>query len=270
MTLAELFGILTATAGLYLALSMPDGDQSLKIGRLRLTTGVSAGVFAVTGLLVLLASYTRPASWWGESSSAIESAIFWVAAAVSLAGAFGLIRAETNRGVKQSGVALAIGGTCLFGAVGDVIAASACLLVVGGLGWKLQTEAVRLTSPESEETSTGSSDRFETASKEPLLVTVAVMLLVWLLGSGIYAAVTIEVRPSTHSQNPRALPRPLRRDPGEETENATLASTGSNDESTWLAIATGLLVTTAGLGLLRNNEPETPNPIPDEPAEAPS
>ena len=267
MTIAELFGVLTAIAGLYLALNMSDSDQPLRIGPLRVTSGVSAGIFTVTGLLVLLASHTQPAAWWGEASNAIETAIFWCAAAASLAGAFGLIRAETPTGVRLATVVLAMGGTCLFGAVGDVVAASACLLVVGVVGWKLQStpRTAHEDSPAEEPPAI-----VEMPAREPLLVTVTVLVLVWLLGSGIHMAVTSEARPSTRTQNPRALPRPYRGDADEAIESPETIIAEHDDESTWLTIAIGLLVTTTGVALLTDEQTDTSTQFTDEPAEAQS
>lgn len=279
MTVAELFGILTASAGLYLALSTPDGRQPLQIGPLRLTTGISAGVFVVTGLLVLLATNTQPSGWWDESSSAIESGIFWLAATAAIAGAFGLIRAVSPIGQMQSGVALASGGTCLFGTAGDVVAATTCLLVVGFLGWKLQTTVGRHSLSSSEhrpqleapDTSADQPTPPATANREPLVVTVTVMLLIWLLGSGIHSAVTAEARPSARSQNPRALPRPFLRDGDEDGDEDgdfevdSEADVESDGEPTWQLIAIGLLVTTAGIAFVspRRCESEIAADLPD-------
>lgn len=289
MTVAELFGILTASTGIFLALTMPEGDRALQLGPLRLTTGVSAGILAVTGLLVLAAVYAQPAAWWQHQPDAIESGIFWLAAAAALGGAFGTLRARTTRGLMLALVALAAGATCLFGTAGDVLAASACLVAVGLLGWKLQTSTAdslsqptlpHLADAESrvirpdESVVASVEDRHAhpddsqppaTAGQEPLLVTVTLLLVIWLLGSGVYSVVNSEARPSPRSQNPRALPRPFLR---ETTESETPVRSIANQP--WLSSAIGLLIATSGIALLRTgrrsvNKGQT-GPASDDPA----
>jgi len=266
----ELSGILIASAGIYLALSSPAGDRGLRWGPLRLTTGVSAGILAVTGLLILLAVYSQPESWWERRSGAVESGIFWLSATAALGGAFGTLRARTTTGLMQSVVALAAGATALFGTTGDVFAASTCLVVVGLLGWKLQ---LRVPQSQSNDglilsTESGADARAEessdaavlpgTARQEPLLVTVTVMLIVLLLGSGIHSAVTVEVQPAARSRNPRALPSPFQRNAA--TIDRTEVDTASIDESWLTAAAIGLLVTAGGIVLLpRSRSDSTPD-----------
>jgi len=272
---AELFGILIASAGIYLALSSPAGDRALQWGPLRLTTGISAGILAVTGLLILLGAYSHPASWWERRSSAVESGIFWLASVAALSGAFGTLRARTTAGLLQSVVALAAGATALFGNMGDVFAASTCLVVVGLLGWKLQLSVPQSQSDDSPELSAqsdvGPPDSEtpntpvlpETARQEPLLVTATVMLLVLLLGSGIHSAVTIEARPPTRSQNPRALPRPFLRN---TTVDHPQADAEAFDES-WLTVgAIGLLAIAGGIAVVpRRRDESKPDDLSEEP-----
>ena len=85
------------------------------------------------------------------------------------------------------------------------------------------------------------------------------MLLVWLLGSGVHSAVTVEVRPTARSQNPRALPRPFLRDAAESDRSNPVAP--AVDELWLTSSAIGLLVVTGGIALLR---PRRCGPYPDK------
>jgi hypothetical protein len=280
VSVAELSGILIASVGVYLALSSPAGDRGLQWGPLRLTTGVSAGILAVTGLLLLLGIYSHPASWWERQSGAVESGIFWLASVAALSGAFGTLRARTTTALMQSVVVLAAGATGLFGNAGDVLAASTCLVVVGLLGWKLQLRTLQpqtdedpapaaqsgASPPVSESSNTAALP--ETSREEPLLVTATGMLLVLLLGSGIHSAVTIEARPPTRSQNPRALPRPFLRNT--TSVDHPQADTPAIDES-WLTVgAIGLLAVAAGIAVLpRRRGDSNPDDIPEDTIQVP-
>ena len=108
----------------------------------------------------------------------------------------------------------------------------------------------------------------ETARQEPLLVTATVMLLVLLLGSGIHSAVTIEARPPTRSQNPRALPRPFLRNT--TTVDDPRADTSPIDES-WLTVgAIGLLAIAGGIAvLLRRRGNSDPDDLSEDTRQVP-
>ena len=271
MAAAELAGILIASAGIYLALSSPAGDRALQWGPLRLTTGVSAGILAVTGLSILLGAYSYPAAWWERRPGAVETGIFWLAAIAALSGAFGTLRARSTTALMQSVVVLAAGATGLFGNMGDVLAASTCLVVVGLVGWKLQLVTPQPQTDEQPESAAQSDvdphDSTpvlpETARQEPLLVTSAVMLLVLLLGSAMHSAVTTEARPPTRSQNPRALPRPFLRNPTVDHPQADVVAI---DESWLTASAIGLLTIAAGLAVVpRRRGQSNPDDLSEEP-----
>lgn len=248
----EIFGIVVAIAGLYLALDRHAYDAS--------TVSESGGVdsshavalsLAVTGLLVLTAVFSRPASWWGPSilDGGGRSAVYWTGTLLLLGGALSVVVLPSQRAMTAGIAAFATGASCLFGLVGNTAATGAALAVAGISGWLLQR---RRSSVERRAIAETSSSPVSGVAHEPLLISMTVVLLCWLIGSAVYNAATVEAGPMQFSRaNGRSLPRPVTNRIEPKVDVDLNARTIDRRNSRRFLVASILLATAALAGTIR-------------------
>lgn len=204
MELTVLFGSVLTVVGLY-ALLTRRPEPATEIGTAttsqldRLTSRTGTGyALTLTGLLILTATTSRPAAWWGESilDGSLPTGVYWLGIVALLGGAVTVTFAASDR-VACSGIALTgTGGALLFGLAGDLVAGIALIVAAAAGGWAARClpslrEQTRLDFP------------------EPLLLTATLVTILALTASTLHRSATSEVRfAETYETGDRTLPRP--------------------------------------------------------------
>ena len=250
------FGGLLSVIGLYALLTRGDSTKGVSddatersttvLDQLTSQTGTGYAL-SLTGLLILTASTSRPAAWWGESilNGAVPTGAYWLGALAALGGAFAVTFATSDR-TAFAGMALAgTGGALLFGLAGNLVAGIGMVSVAAAGGW-----ATRLL-PQPQDSSAPSFP-------EPLLLTVAVVGLFVLTASTLHRSATTESPHATsYETGNRTLPRPsvarrqqTNRAPDSDGRASIANDATSPGESPWQSAATySLLILVAGLGV---------------------
>lgn len=243
------FGGLLSITGLYALLTRERaGDESAAEPKTiveHLTSRVGTGyALVLTGLLILIAVASRPATWWAESilDGSLPTGVYWLGTLAALAGAVTVAVAASDR-MAFAGIALAgTGGALLFGLAGDLVAGVALICGAAAGGW-----ATRFLSPAREESPPG--------FPEPLLLTVSIVALFVLTSSTLHRSATTESPlAETFETGSRSLPRPsVARN--QATAAATAQAQPDQDStqqvgSPWHSVGTyGLLIVVAAAGV---------------------
>ncbi len=289
MSVTVLAGILIAIAGMYLALAEHDSNQD-SAREERKTADKSLRKFPVTrlavaqtlifiGLATLGLSQSNASESTGRSilADGMRGTVFYLGACLSLAGAIGVVFSTSARAVVLSATVLGTGGATVLGVSGNAIVGGLLLAGAALCGWWLhsQNEAASKEKLDKDIEQTDSGSGVEVSittgplrTSEPLLTSIAVVLLCWLLGSTLQAA----VYEGTHLKVPmigssRALPRAAfsvdaQRDggrvpgPTDQTVNST-PERFRDDALFWCAA--GLLAATIGLGYSRTKQEDSKN-----------
>ncbi|MBI1311657.1 hypothetical protein GC176_10210 [bacterium] len=212
-----LIGVVLSIGGLYTLLTRRTtsaADTTDLPGALldRLTSRTATGfALTLTGLLIVTAVESRPATWWGPSilDGPVPTGVYWFGIVALLAGAVAVAFAESDRTAFCGIVLVGAGGALLFGLVGDLVAGIALIMAAAVGGWAIRflpalppflpNSMLRSSAPES-----AVPDH-----PEPLLLTVALVAILVLSASTLHRAATRE-SPLTesHETGERTLPRP--------------------------------------------------------------
>lgn len=280
-------GILISVCGIYLSLceraaghELPDNDaesgnpdqQRFPIPR---ATIFHALTFVGLAILGLAHAATGELTRMSVIASGMRGSVFFVGAGLALAGAMGAVLAATARMVALSVAILGFGAAAVLGVSGNAFAGAISLTIAAVSGWWLHIQS--RNSPEGSspgQEGTNSDSGIPQALSvgrqnvpEPLLISVAVVMFCWILGSTLHSAVVEEsgVKSGMNGAS-RALPRAAyevgpARNPGQNVINEGgrernangLTSTGLSSDDWLFWCSVGLLVVTVGLGYLRSD-----------------
>lgn len=278
-------GILISICGIYLSLSEratghepPDNDAEPgepDQQRFSIPRGMIFHVLTFVGMAILGLAHASTGELTGKSAiaSGMRGSVFFLGASLALAGAIGAVLATTARMVALSVAVLGLGSSAVLGVSGNVLAGAIALIVAAVSGWWLHIQSRNSSqgnSPDHQNTNSDSGIPQALSFgrhniPEPLLISVAIVMFCWILGTSLHSAVVEESRvKSGMNGSPRALPRaayevePVRSpgqnvisDGGGEPGSRELASTGPSRDDWLFWCAAGLLVATVGLGYLR-------------------
>lgn len=286
MSVTVLVGILIAIAGMYLALAEHGPDQGSGSGettsgetmaddaaskRIQFTRPVVAQALIFIGLVTLGLSQTNASGATGRSilADGMRGTVFYLGAALSLAGAIGVVFSTSARAVVLSAAVLGTGGATVLGVSGNAIVGGLLLAGAALCGWWLHARNEVASKVEAEkgndsaDSAAGLDDAIATdllSTPEPLLTSVAIVLFCWLLGSTLQGA----VHEGTHLKVPmigssRALPRaafavagqPDGARDGAAADQAENSSSERSRDDALFWCAAGLLAATIGLGYSR-------------------
>ena len=294
MSVTVLVGILIAIAGMYLALAEHGLDQGFGSGettsgettvddaaskRIQFTRPVVAQALIFIGLVTLGLSQADASGATGRSilADGMRGTVFYLGAALSLAGAIGVVFSTSARAVVLSAAVLGTGGATVLGVSGNAIVGGLLLAGAALCGWWLhvQNEVAEVVSEVEIDKGNGSADATSglddaiatdlLSTPEPLLTSVAIVLFCWLLGSTLQGA----VHEGTHLKVPmigssRALPRaafavagqPDGARDGAAADQAENSSSERSRDDALFWCAAGLLAATIGLGYSRTERQE--------------
>lgn len=294
MSVTVLVGILIAIAGMYLALAEHGSDQGSGSGetisgettaddaaskRIQITRPVVAQALIFIGLVTLGLSQTNASGATGRSilADGMRGTVFYLGACLSLAGAIGVVFSTSARPVVLSAAVLGTGGATVLGVSGNAIIGGLLLAGAALCGWWLHAQNELASKVEADR----DNDQVDAASElddaiatgslrtpEPLLISVAIVLFCWMLGSTLQGA----VHEGTHLKVPmigssRALPRaafavagqPDGARDGSAADQAENSSSERSRDDALFWCAAGLLAATIGLGYSRTERQESNN-----------
>jgi hypothetical protein len=253
-------GILISICGIYLSLSEratghepPDNDAEPgepDQQRFSIPRGMMFHVLTFVGLAILGLAHASTGELTGKSAiaSGMRGSVFFLGASLALAGAIGAVLAATARMVALSVAVLGLGSSAVLGVSGNVLAGAIALIVAAVSGWWLHIQSRNSSqgnSPDHQNTNSDSGIPQALSVgrhniPEPLLISVAIVMFCWILGTSLHSAVVEESRVKSGMN-----------DGGGELGSKELASTGPSRDDWLFWCAAGLLVATVGLGYLR-------------------
>ncbi len=274
-------GILTAICGIFLSLAERSSTQNSQPEN-RSTDNTSPASFAVPrsviyqavtfiGLAILgISQSTVPDSLTRSIfADGMRGTVFYLGASLALAGAVGVVFSSTARSVVLSTAILGTGGATVLGVSGNAIVGGVLLTGAALCGWWLHKTSEHRGTPtedlkkEHSRPSSAIEQALSQDSKpiaEPLLTSVAIVLLCWVLTSTIQSAVQEGAGITTAmSGSLRALPRPVfatTKSSSHQLENESESAAATNSEpslreTTLFWCAAGLLAATVMLGYSR-------------------
>lgn len=283
MSVTVIAGILIAACGMYLSLTerssahdapikkTPADDTSPTRFVIPRSMIYQGAIFV--GLAILGISQASVPESLSRSilADGMRGTVFYLGACLALAGAVGVVFSSTTRSVVLSAAILGTGGATVLGVSGNAIAGGILLIGAALCGWWLHTTSQRRASPavqprDDQANQSSAIDRALTRNEqpvaEPLLTSVAVVLLCWTLTSTLQSAVQEGAgSTTTMSGSARALPRPAfapiedsNRQPKTDDVESKFAPSPRENALFWCAA--GLLAATVGLGYSRSDSEE--------------
>jgi hypothetical protein len=261
-------GILISICGIYLSLSEratghepPDNDAEPgepDQQRFSIPRGMIFHVLTFVGMAILGLAHASTGELTGKSAiaSGMRGSVFFLGASLALAGAIGAVLAATARMVALSVAVLGLGSSAVLGVSGNVLAGAIALIVAAVSGWWLHIQSRNSSqgnSPDHQNTNSDSGIPQALSFgrhniPEPLLISVAIVMFCWILGTSLHSAVVEEsrVKSGMNGSGQNVIS-----DGGGEPGSRELASTGPSRDDWLFWCAAGLLVATVGLGYLR-------------------
>ena len=255
MTLFELVAVSLAVAGIFALLRQEHSARQVRLGGWQISMSRLIGfLLAMTGFLLLLGLESAPPEWWEivdeKRTEKLTSwmnepgrlAIFWFLAATCIGSAIVIVTSRTRATWLDACLVFCAGIVLLFGFLENVLACVFSMVIGFGVGW-----ARRATSHEP----VAESKSEQTI--EPLLVTVAGVVLSWLLAVSVNWAVSEEAAPDRLSNTDRALPRVS--SSGEVADAATVErlAAHSSNEAWLIALSFIFLVASGMIGMAHAN-----------------
>ena len=220
MSLLDFFAVVLAVAGVYLLLQQATAKRQVSIIVWRVSATHCVGfVLATAGFFILLVVNSNDPEWWGviqeKRSESLDSwltesghwAVFWLLSMTSIGSAIVVVTARERKSWLDAGIVFGVSMTALFGFLSNGWACAITLAVTGVAGW------VRRDLFLNEKHNLESSDVDAVPSTvteqpvEPLLVSIAGVLMAWLLVVSIHWAVYAEGAPERLRKTDRGLPR---------------------------------------------------------------
>jgi hypothetical protein len=186
---------------------------------------VTGVIFSTVGLVLLIAAGTGPAEWWNWESSPLggtkptgdvgyvelwrQHPVFRVASLVTVAGAVGVVAAQSPHVFRTALIVFSLSAAVLFGIAADWPGMS--ILTAVGLIAAIPYFIRFCYGDRTAICRVGSNRESVQANCEPLLATLLCVVFAWALPAAIHRSATLEAGPAVaDSDRVPAIPRAVR------------------------------------------------------------